>query len=135
MTREPFLTALARNVVLAAVVGLLLLIGLPRHGTLVWDFLDVFTLAFCFAFIGYYVEVLLLALPGIATGIGRLIRVAGWFAGGLWCYVIGRFLWSIYGRDIAELPGLVFGGVFFVALQLALHGALAAAGKPSFYKD
>ncbi len=133
MTREPFLTALARNVALAAVLGVLFFLGLPRRGALGWDFLDAFTLGFCFAWIGYYVEVALLAIPDITTAVGRLIRVAGWFAGGLWCFVVGRYLWTLYGRDVAELPGLVFGGVFFVGLQLVLHGALRAAGKPSFF--
>jgi hypothetical protein len=97
------------------------LVLLPRHASLVWDFVDVFTLAFCFTFLGHYVEVLLLALPGIETGPGRVVRVAGWFAGGLWCYLVGRWLWIRYGRDVGDLPGLVWGGVFLLVLELVMH--------------
>lgn len=137
MTREPFFTALTRNVLLAALLGVVFLVTLPRsgRGTLMWDYLDAFTLAFCFAFIGYYVEVALLKVPGIETGAGRLVRVLGWFAGGLWCYVVGRYLWTLYGRNVTELPGLVWGGVFFVALQLLLHAGLDRRGVANFYRS
>jgi len=77
----------------------------------------VFSVAFCFTFLGHYIDRLLLALPGIRTGVGPLIRVLGWFAGGLWCYVIARWLWIHYGRDLGELPGLIWGGVFLVILN------------------
>ncbi len=43
----------------------MLLAVLPRHASLAGDFVDVFTLAFCFTFLGHYVEVVLRALPGI----------------------------------------------------------------------
>lgn len=134
MTGERFLTALARNVLLAAVLGVVFLLGLPRRGSFGWDYLDAFTLAFCFTFLGYYVEVLLLKIPEIEIGVGRLLRIAGWFAGGLWCFVVGRYLWTLYGRDPADLPPLVYGGLFLVGLELVLHGLLNALGKPSFYK-
>ena len=133
MTSERFLTALTRNAIIAAVIAVVLVLGLPRRGSLWWDYFDVFVLAFCFAWLGYYVEVLLLKIPDIGTGGGRVIRLAGWFAGGLWCFVVGRYLWILLGRDPAELPSLMVGGVFFVALQLVLHAALNAAGKPNFY--
>lgn len=94
---------------------------LPRHASLAWDLVDVFTLAFCFTFLGHYVELLLQALPGIETGPGRVVRVAGWFAGGLWCYVVGRWLWIRYGRDLKDLPGLVWGGVFLLVLELVTN--------------
>ncbi|MGH7569630.1 MAG: hypothetical protein ACREL9_11825 [Gemmatimonadales bacterium] len=135
MTREPFLTALTRNALLAVLLGVVFLVTLPRSDTLAWDYVDVFTLAFCFAFLGYYVEVLLLKVPGIDTGAGRLVRMLGWFAGGLWCYVVGRYLWILYGRHVAELPGLIWGGVFFVALQLLLHAGLDRRGVPNFYRQ
>src|SRR5204863_142820 len=80
----------------------------------VWDFVDAFSVAFCFTFIGHYVELFLLALPNIETGLGRVVRLAGWFAGGLWCYIVARWLWLLYGRDLNELPGLMWGGVFFI---------------------
>jgi hypothetical protein len=127
------MNALARNTLLAIAVALVLLVALPRQGPLVWDFLDAFTLAFCFTYIGHWVEVLLLNIPGIDTPIGRVIRMLGWFAGGLWCYELGRLALLAYGRSTHELPPLVWGGVFFVALELIIHGILQARGKPNFY--
>ena len=115
---EPFLKTLNRSAVTAAVMGAALLVALPRHGSLGSDFVDVFTVAVCFTFLGHYVDRLLLALPDIRTGVGPVVRVAGWFAGGLWCYVIARWLWMKYGRDLGDLPGLLWGGVFLVALEL-----------------
>ena len=133
MVGEPFRATLTRSTIFAAAVGAGLLVTLPRHGGLASDFVDAFTLAFCFAFLGHYVEVVALALPDIETGIGRLVRVAVWFAGGLWCYVVARFLWVKYGRDLNELPSLVWGGVIFIAVELAVHAVLHARGRPSFY--
>jgi ABC-type Co2+ transport system permease subunit len=115
---EPFIKTLTRTTLVAGVLGVVFLVLLPRHGSLGSAFVDTFTLAFCFTFLGYYVDKLLLALPGIREGVGPLVRVAGWFGGGLWCYVIARWLWMQYGRDLRELPGLVWGGVFLVALEL-----------------
>ena len=114
---EPFLKTLTRTTILALVLGLVLLGALPRHGSFVSDYVDAFTVAFCFTFVGNYVDRLLLALPGIRTGAGPLVRIAGWFGGGLWCYVIARWLWMHYGRDLRDLPGLVWGGVFLVVLN------------------
>ena len=133
MNRESFLTTLGRNALLAALLGLVLFAALPRGDGVLWDYFDVFTLAFCFTLVGHYIEVLLLRLPGIDTGAGRFVRLAGWFAGGLWCYVIGRWLWIQYRRDLADLPGLLWGGVFLVGLELVLHFALRMTGKPNFF--
>jgi len=130
---EPFRATLTRSTIFAAAVGAGLLVTLPRHGGLASDFVDAFTLAFCFAFLGHYVEVVALALPDIETGIGRLVRVAVWFAGGLWCYVVARLLWVKYGRDLNELPSLVWGGVIFIAVELVVHAVLHARGRPSFF--
>jgi len=124
----PFMRALTRNTLAALVLAVGLLVALPRHGSLGSDFVDVFTLAFCFTFLGHYIEALLRALPGIETGPGRLVRLAGWFAGGLWCYLVARWLWIRYGRDLNELPGLIWGGVFLVGLELVLN---AVSRQPS----
>ena len=125
--------ALTRNTLLAVPLALLFVTVLPRHGTLGWDFLDAFTLAFSFTYVGHLVEVLLLRIPGIQTPGGKIIRVFGWFAGGLWCYELGRLVLLLYGRTTDELPPLVWGGVFFVVLQFVVHGLLQASGKPNFY--
>lgn len=125
--------ALTRNTLLAVPVALVISAALPGQGTLAWDLLDAFTLAFSFTYVGYVVELLLLKIPGIETPGGKIIRVLGWFAGGLWCYVLGRWALLAYGRDTSELPSLVWGGFSFVALQFVLHGVLQASGKPNFY--
>jgi len=49
--------------------------------------------------------------------------------------VVGRYLWMLYGRDVTGLPGLVWGGVFFVALQLLLHAGLDRRGVANFYRS
>ena len=125
--------ALTRNTLLAVPLALVISAALPGQGTLAWDLLDAFTLAFSFTYVGHLVEVLLLKIPGIETPGGKIIRVFGWFAGGLWCYVLGRWALTAYGRDTSVLPSLIWGGFFFVALQFVLHGILQASGKPNFY--
>src|SRR2546426_6386805 len=99
---EPFLKTLTRTTAVAGGLGIVLLLVLPRHGTLASDFVDTFTVAFCFTFLGHYLDRLLLALPGIRTGVGPMVRVIGWFAGGLWCAVIARWLWIHFGRELGE---------------------------------
>jgi hypothetical protein len=134
MSRETFLTTLGRNALLAALLGVVFFFALPRtDGSALWDYFDVFSVALCFTLVGHYVEVLLLRMPGIDTGAGKLVRLAGWFAGGLWCYVIARWLWIQYRRDLNDLPGLIWGGVFLVALELSLHLVLRTQGKSNFY--
>lgn len=113
--------ALTRNTLLAIPLALVFYVTLPRQGKLGWDLLDSFTLAFCFTYVGYWIEVLLRKLPGIETGTGLVVRVMGWFAGGLWCYVLGRWALLAYGRDTSALPALIYGGFWFIGLQLVLH--------------
>ena len=125
--------ALTRSTLLALALALVIMVMLPRHGTFLWDFLDAFTIAFSFAHVGHWVEVVLLKIPGIETPSGKLVRVFGWFAGGLWCYVLARWVLHAYGRDTTELPGLIWGGLFFVGLEFVIHGLLQASGKPNFY--
>lgn len=125
--------ALTRNTLLAVPVTLVLYAALPSHGTASWDLLDAFTLAFSFCYVGYLVEKTLLKIPDIETSGGKVVRVLGWFAGGLWCYLLGRWALVAYGRDTSELPSLIWGGMFFVAFEFVLHGLLQASGKPNFY--
>lgn len=113
--------ALTRNTLLAVPLALVFFVTLPRHGAIGWDLIDAFTLAFAFTYIGYWVEVLLLKIPGIDTPGGFLIRVLGWFAGGLWCYELGRWVLLLYGRDTSQLPALMWGGLWFIAMQMVLH--------------
>ncbi len=133
MGGERFITTLTRSAIIAGLLGLLLVLVLPRHVGFLWDFVDVFSVAFCFTFIGHYVELFLLALPKVETGLGRVVRLAGWFAGGLWCYIVARWLWLLYGRDLNELPGLMWGGVWFIVLELVVHAVMKSRGQPNFY--
>ena len=121
--------ALTRNTLLALPLTLLFDAVLSAR----YDLLDAFTLAFSFCYVGYLVEKALLKIPGIETGGGRIIRLLGWFAGGLWCYVLARWALVAYGRDTSELPSLMFGGLFFVGLQFLVHAILQATGKPNFF--
>src|SRR5258707_11485637 len=125
--------ALPRNTLLAAPLALLLAAVLPGHGTFGWQFLDAFTIAFSFTYVGHLVETLLVKIPGIETPGGKIVRVLGWFAGGLWCYVLARWALALYGRDTRELPSLMWGGLFFVGLEFLVHALLQASGKPNFY--
>jgi hypothetical protein len=124
---------LTRNTLLAVLLALVISAALPGQGNLAWDFLDAFTIAFSFTYVGHWVEVLLLKIPGIDTAGGRVVRMLGWFAGGLWCYVLARWALVAYGRDTSALPSLIWGGFFFVALQFVVHAFLQARGKPNFY--
>jgi len=133
MGGERFLTTVTRTGVAAGIIALILVLLLPRHAGFGLDFVDLFSVAFCFTFLGHYVEVFLLAVPQISVGAGRLVRLAGWFAGGLWCYVVARWLWVHYGRNLAELPGLLWGGVFLIALELVVHGWMKSRGVANFY--
>jgi hypothetical protein len=125
--------ALTRNTLLALLLAVPVYAAMPKHGELQWDLLDAFTVAFCFTYVGHLVESALLRLPGIDTGAGKMVRVLGWFAGGLWCYVLARWALHLYGRDTRELPPLIMGGVFFVALEFVVHAILQAKGKPNFF--
>ena len=118
---DSFWATVIRSTLWALGLGVVFLLVFPRHGSVVMDYVDAFSVAFCFTFFGQYTDRLLLALPGIREGTGRIVRAAGWFAGGLWSYVAGRWLWFHYGRDLSELPGIVWGGVFLIVLELVMN--------------
>ena len=67
--------ALTRNTLLAIPLALVVSAAIPGQGAIGWDFLDAFTLAFCFTYVGHLVEVLLLKIPGIETPAGKFVRV------------------------------------------------------------
>jgi len=67
--------ALTRNTLLAIPLALLVSAAIPGQGAIGWDFLDAFTIAFCFTYVGHLVEVLLLKIPGIETPSGKFVRV------------------------------------------------------------
>lgn len=130
---DRFGAVLTRNTLLGVALGVLFLAMLPRPGPWGWDLVDAVSLGMCFAFVGYAAERALCAIPGIATPTGRVVRVAGWFAAGLWAALMGRVLWRLYGRETADLPGLVWGGLVLVALELLLHAGLGSRGTSPFF--
>ena len=130
---ERVAAVVARNTALALLVGAGFLLTLPRSAPLGWAFVDAFGLALWLVAGGYVAERVLLRIPGIVTAGGRWVRVAGWFAMGMWAYLAGRVTWRLLGRDPRELPPLIWGGVFLVALELVIHGVLAARGRPGFF--
>ena len=107
-------TRMLQRIVLGVALGVVLTALLPRQGALGWDFFDALTVACCFTLLGALVDAALLALPGIDVGAGPLVRLVGWFAGGLWCAVVARWLWQQFGRDLADLPAVWWGGVLLV---------------------
>jgi hypothetical protein len=115
---SPWLRTAARSLVAAVPLALILFLVVPRHAGIASDAFEVYSIAFCFTFLGVLFDVVLLALPGITEGLGWLVRFTGWFAGGLWCGVIGRWLWFRYARDLADLPGIVWGGVAMVLIEI-----------------
>jgi hypothetical protein len=110
-------------------LGVVLLVVLPRRGAWGWDIVDAVSMGLCFAFVGEAADAALRAIPGIDTPGGRVVRVAGWFAAGLWAALMGRVLWRLYGRETADLPGLVWGGVVLVALELVQQAGLRWRGS------
>ncbi len=117
---SPWLRTTARSLVAAVPLALILFLVVPRHAGIASDAFDVYSIAFCFTFLGALFDVVLLALPGITEGLGWLVRFTGWFAGGLWCGVIGRWLWFRYARDLADLPGIVWGGVAMILIEIIM---------------
>jgi hypothetical protein len=117
---SPWLRTAARSLVAAVPLALVLLVVTPRHAGLASDAFDVFSIAFCFTFLGALFDVLLQALPGITEGAGWVVRFTGWFAGGLWCGVIGRWIWFHYARNLDDLPGLIWGGVAMIVIQMLM---------------
>lgn len=110
-------SGVSRRLLLGVALGAVFTAILPRHGALGWDFFDALTVACCFTLLGGLVDGALQLLPDIDVGAGPLVRIAGWFAGGLWCAVVARWLWQQYGRDLADLPGVWWGGVAVVAIE------------------
>ncbi len=117
---SPWLRTTARSLVAAVPLALILFLVVPRHAGIASDAFDVYSIAFCFTFLGALFDVVLLALPGITEGLGWLVRFTGWVAGGLWCGVIGRWLWFRYARDLADLPGIVWGGVAMILIEIIM---------------
>jgi len=130
---EPLRRTLARNVALAASVGVVL--AVQRHSLRL--VLPIAALALWFSLGGHYVE--LAFLNGLRARIskGRLTQVAlrllVWFAGGVVLYVLMGASAHVLRLDAPPLRMWWYGGLLLIGVELAVHGLLAMRGRPNFY--
>jgi len=130
---EPFRRALARNVALAAVVGMGL--ALQRHDRKL--LLPVAALALWFSLGGHYIE--LAFLNGLRARIpqGRLAQAGGrllvWFSGGVLLYVGMAATARVLAIEAPRLRLWWSGGFLLIGVELAVHALLAMRGRPNFY--
>ena len=130
---EPLRRTLARNVALAAGVGVV--IALQRHRLRLA--LPIAALALWFSLGGHYVE--LAFLNGLRARIsqGRLIhiglRLVVWFAGGVVLYVLMAASAHVLPLEAPPLRMWWYGGLLLIGVELAVHGLLAMRGRPNFY--
>jgi hypothetical protein len=130
---EPFRRTLVRNVVLAAVVGLVF--ALQRRDPALA--LPVTALAMWFSLGGHYVETAF--LNGVRSRLPQrrlpqaLVRLLVWSCGGALLYTCMAV--TARALPIAAPPLRLwwFGSLLFVGLELAVHGSLAIRGLPNFY--
>jgi hypothetical protein len=130
---ESFRHAVARNVTIASVVGLLF----------AWQRRDlallapVAALALWFSLGGHYVE--LVFLKGLRPRLPQhrpaqaLARLLVWFGGGALLY--GGIAITARALPIGALAPRPwwFGGALFIGLELVVHALLALRGRPNFY--
>jgi hypothetical protein len=130
---EPFRRTLARNVTIAAVVGVVLAFHRRDFKLL----LPVTALALWFSLGGHYVE--LGFLNGIRARLPQrrltlaLARLLVWSCGGAVLYACMAATARALPIDAPPLRRWWFGGVLFIGLELAVHALLAIRGRPNFY--
>ena len=131
--REPLRRTVARNVALAAGVGVVF--ALQRHGLRL--LLPVAALALWFSLGGHYVELAFLNRLRARVSQGRLtqagLRLLVWFAGGVVLYVLMAASARILPLDPPPLRMWWYGGLLLIGVELAVHGLLAVRGRPNFY--
>src|SRR5256885_15547106 len=130
---EPLRRTLARNVTLAASVGVVL--AVQRHSLRL--LLPIAALALWFSLGGHYVEVAFLNGLRARISKGRLTQVAlrllVWFAGGVVLYVLMASSAHVLPLEPPPLGMWGDGGLLLTGAGLAVHGPLAMRGKPNFY--
>jgi len=91
-----------------------------------------FTIAFSFTYVGHLVEALLLKIPGHRdSGRQQIVRVLGWFAGGL-CVTCSHAGRCPLRRDTRELRPCCGVDCFFVGLEFVVHALLQPPASPTF---
>ncbi len=130
---EPSRRTLARNVALAAGVGVVF--ALQRHSLRL--VLPVAALALWFSLGGHYVELAFLKGLRARLSQGRLtqaaLRLLVWFAGGVVLYVFMAASARVLLLEAPPLRMWWYGGVLLIGVELAVHGLLAMRGRPNFY--
>ncbi len=130
---EPFRRTLARNIIVAAVVGIVF--AFQRHDLKL--LLPVTTLAMWFSLGGHYVE--LAFLKGVRARIPQdhltqgLVRLLVWSCGGAVLYACVSA--TARALDIGSPPLRLwwYGSVLFIGVELVVHAMLAIRGLPNFY--
>jgi hypothetical protein len=130
---EPLRRTLARNVALAAGVGVVF--ALQGHSLRL--LLPITALALWFSLGGHYVELAFLNGLRARLSKGRLthvaLRLVVWFAGGAVLYVLMAASAWILPLEAPPLRMWWYGGLLLIGVELAVHGLLAMRGKPNFY--
>jgi len=130
---EPLRRTLARNVALAASVGVVF--ALQRHSLRL--VLPVAALALWFSLGGHYVELAFLKGLRARLSQGRLtqaaLRLLVWFAGGVVLYGFMAASAQVLPLEAPPLRMWWYGGVLLIGVELAVHGLLAMRGRPNFY--
>jgi hypothetical protein len=132
--REPISRALARNLVIALVAGVVF--SLVRRAPFVA--LSGTLLALWPSLGGHFVEIAF--LDGVRHRLpqARLVqasaRLVWWLVGGT--LLGGALIATAHALPVAGPPWRSWwmGGPIFVALELAVHATLALRGRPSFYR-
>ena len=130
---EPLWRTLARNVALAAGVGVVF--ALQRHRLRL--FLPIAALALWFSLGGHYVELafsngLRARIPqGRLTQVG--LRLVVWFTGGVVLYVLMAASARALPLEAPPLRMWWYGGLLLIVVELAVHSLMAMRGKPNFY--
>jgi len=130
---EPFRRALLRNVTIAAGVGLVF--ALLRRDSR--ELVPVTILALWFSLGGHYVE--LVFLNGVRNWLPAhrlthvLVRLAVWWCAGVILSACMRATAQLFSLHAPPLWPWWFGGLSFIGIELAVHAALAARNRASFY--
>src|SRR5690242_18838125 len=130
---EPVWRTLRRTVGIAVIVGVIFAVA-RRNASL---FFPSMVIALWFSLGGHVVEVLYRnqIAPRLATShLGAIaVRVAVWMAGGTLLLLGARLTANLGGRSVALGMPAWYGGVALIVLELVVHGALLALGRPNAF--
>src|SRR2546426_8031468 len=104
MMRERFLTTLTRSAALAAALGVVLYLVLPRQVGGWWAFLDAFSLAFCFTFLATTAEWSSSTYPAFKRASGGEAASPGGFEAVRGAMPTGRSPGLSNGSGTVDLP-------------------------------